>query len=87
MYRPPKSLWQVLISAFRPVSGMKLSCDDCFRVLEFLADVGAVGGDEHRLKQAVRHHLANCPNCREHHLQRLQALESLLDNQETSSNL
>jgi hypothetical protein len=55
-----------------------LTCDECFVLLEHIAEELSRGNEATRALEAVRQHLAHCPRCREHHLQRLRALEAQL---------
>lgn len=76
--QPIRPLWQILASLLRAPDAMRLSCDECFAVLEYLAEVGAAGGRTETIQEAVRQHLAACPSCRQKHLQRLQEMEHQL---------
>jgi hypothetical protein len=60
MSRP---LWQLLAYGLDLDNGQELTCDECFAVLEFYADLLASGADPQKLYQPVRRHLAHCPNC------------------------
>lgn len=57
---------------------VSLTCDECFAILEYLADEAANGADPRILREAVRRHLEHCPDCREHHRLRLSALQTRL---------
>ena len=57
---------------------MSLTCDECFAILEYLALEALDGAEEEKLEAALRRHLEMCPDCREHHLKRLQKLEERL---------
>ncbi|MGD9092798.1 MAG: hypothetical protein PVF74_08105 [Anaerolineales bacterium] len=54
---------------------LSLTCDECFAVLEYLAMEAMNGAKEMLLKRALQKHLEMCPDCREHHLERLRLLE------------
>ncbi len=43
--------------------------------MEHLADEAAAGADQASLRIAIRDHLANCPDCYEHHQERLEQME------------
>lgn len=75
-----RSLWEMLVAPGDSDRATAPTCDECFAILEYLADTAAAGGDSEALRQAARRHLTQCPNCREHHLRRLQELESELAN-------
>jgi predicted anti-sigma-YlaC factor YlaD len=71
-FRP---FWQILADSSEAAT---LTCDECFIILEYLADEAAEGADLPTLHRAVQSHLARCPDCRAHHLQRLSKLEAEL---------
>lgn len=50
--------------------------------MEHLAEEALAGVDQARLQEAIKDHLTNCPDCREHHLQRLEQLETRLSSKE-----
>jgi predicted anti-sigma-YlaC factor YlaD len=64
---------------------MPLNCDECFVVLEYLAEEAVYGATEKNLRMAIRRHLDQCPDCREHHLQRLAELESKIAHHDRNS--
>ncbi len=61
MSRP---LWQLLMDFNEAQKAQKLSCDECFMILEFYADQLASGADPTVLQPSLKQHLAHCPNCR-----------------------
>lgn len=65
------SIWDL----WRQGDASPLTCDECFRLLEALADLAAQGADPAFLRAALRRHLRRCPDCRRHHLRRLAELE------------
>lgn len=72
-----RPLWQILARAAHSPS-TTLTCDECFVALEYLADMIDAGADPRVVWQAAQRHLTRCPECREHHLQRIRELESQL---------
>jgi len=73
-----RPLWRLLLAATIQKEGVSLSCDDCFAILEYLADLRArVGVSIDLLRMLARNHLSCCPNCRKYYLQRLEQLESM----------
>ena len=57
-----KSLWQLLQE-----EPSNLTCDECFAVMEYYAEILAQGARP--LLPKIRQHLASCPSCQiEHHL-------------------
>jgi hypothetical protein len=72
----PRSLWEILIAA-DDAQTTPLTCGDCFRLLQYLANVAAAGADPQELRQALKRHLARCPSdCSEYFARRLAELEA-----------
>ncbi len=61
MTRP---LWQLLVGFNEAQKAQKLSCDECFSILEYYAEQLASGADPAILQPSIKQHLAHCPNCR-----------------------
>jgi hypothetical protein len=61
-------LWQVLLK-----DPSKLTCDECFAVLEYYSELLAKGGDA--LLPEVMEHVRGCPECRFEHREALRRLE------------
>lgn len=72
-----RPFWQTLVAADSG-ENLALTCDECFAILEYLAEEAAEGADLQTLQKAAQHHLTQCPDCREHHLKRLIELEAQL---------
>ncbi len=72
-----RPLWQILTRAAHSPN-TTLTCEECFVALEYLAELASARGDPDELWKAAQRHLARCPDCREHHLQRIKELESQL---------
>ena len=73
-----RPLWRLLLAATNQKEGVTLSCDDCFAILEYLAEMRArVGVSIELLCMLARNHLSCCPDCHKYYLQRLEQLESL----------
>lgn len=70
-----RPLWQILITLKDSGSSTSLTCDECFLVIENLADEALAGVNEEDLKSALKQHLRYCPECQEHHLRRLNEIE------------
>ncbi len=78
-----RPLWRLLLLVLNQEDDDSLECDECFLILEYLAEMRASEGvDIKKYTILVKKHLASCPDCREYYLQQLQNLESL---QETKS--
>ena len=73
-----RPFWKILMITAEHDAYVTLNCDECFLILEFLAEEAIHGMEERRLVQAVHMHLDRCPECREHHLQRLREIEARL---------
>lgn len=72
-----RPFWQTLVAADSG-ENIALTCDECFIILEYLAEEAAEGADLQTLQKAAQHHLSHCPDCREHYLKRLIELEAQL---------
>ena len=71
-----RPIWQILTAAAESGSEITLTCDECFAFMEHLADAAIKGVDPNTIHRAIRRHIAHCPDCTEHHQQRLAELES-----------
>jgi phage regulator Rha-like protein len=71
-----RPLWQILISFKERSRSFSANCDECFQIMEHLADEAAAGADQESLLIAIKDHLTQCPHCHEHHQERLEQLES-----------
>ena len=67
-------LWMLLIKLRDKES---LSCEECFALLELLAQAADLGVDLKRLKRLTRKHLKLCPDCQETMWEQLLKLEQL----------
>lgn len=47
--------------------------------MEHLADEAAAGAEQTTLRIAIKDHLANCPDCHEHHQKRIEQMEDKID--------
>lgn len=70
-----RSLWQILITIKNNSTSTSLTCDECFVYMEHLVEEALVGVEEEALKAGIRQHMEHCPDCQEHHLQRLSEIE------------
>ena len=70
-----RSLWQILITIKNNSTSTSLTCDECFAYMEHLVEEALVGVEEEDLKAGIRQHMEHCPDCQEHHLQRLSEIE------------
>jgi hypothetical protein len=58
-------LWEILIKIRRMKPDEKLSCLECFAVMELLVEGAELGIELPRLAEIAQKHLARCPDCRE----------------------
>ena len=66
-------LWRLLLNAIseRP---RRLTCEECFALMAHFADLLMQGQRASEVGRRAKRHLRHCPECREHHERRLQAL-------------
>ncbi len=72
MSRP---LWQLLIQTRHIKDNMRLTCDECFMLLEYDADLLVAGSRFDELETAIRNHLVLCSECQVELVDRLEKLE------------
>jgi len=70
-----RPLWQILIAVQDSRATVNLNCDECFVVMEYMVEQAVMGADKLFLHEIVERHLENCPDCREHHMQRIRDLD------------
>lgn len=75
-----RPLWEILLAA-ESNNPCELTCDECFAIIEYLADELAGGADLQIIKRAAQRHLTHCPDCRQHHQRRLREIEITLAEQ------
>ena len=68
-------LWKLLMLVNDHNETVQLSCDECFALLEYDADLLAAGADPDELQQVIEQHLALCSECRADINMRLKKLE------------
>lgn len=79
-----RPLWQILISLKDRNQSDSLDCDECFHYMEHLAEEAVAGADKDTLQIAIKDHLIRCPECQEHHQQRLEQIEERIAAQKDS---
>ncbi len=76
MSRP---LWQLLLEVRKDATPQRpFTCDECFTVLEYLAEAFSqetAVAQQDQLHEAIKQHLAVCPDCQMHYQARLEAME------------
>jgi hypothetical protein len=69
-----RSIYEILLQASAPGNEITLSCDECFILMEYLADLNGVALSPDAIKKALLKHFDHCPGCYQHHLKRLNEL-------------
>lgn len=86
MTRP---LWQTLLSLVSKNRNTKLTCDECFELLEYLVEIAGqnappvTDADRQYLQTVAVTHFQQCPHCQQHHLELLRQMETQLHYAET----
>lgn len=70
-----RSLFEILIRSSMPGNDITLTCDECFVVMEYFADLVFDDVSLDDIRTTLIKHIKHCPDCREHHLQRLREIE------------
>lgn len=70
-----RSLWQLLIETRNLKDNIHLTCNECFMLLEYDADLLVAGAHFDELQTAIRNHLALCSECQVELADRLEKLE------------
>lgn len=72
-----RPLWRLLLSILNPKPETDFTCDECFQMFEYLADIKAQNRvTQLRFQTLIKKHLAACPECKEHYAQVLEQMES-----------
>jgi Zn finger protein HypA/HybF involved in hydrogenase expression len=79
-----RSLSQILVAFKDRSQSAGLTCDECFRYMEYITEEAIAGAEQDSLLKAVRAHLSICPHCREHHLKKLDAMEMYIQQEQIS---
>ncbi len=64
MDKAGRSLWQLLLPTRKAGKPVHLTCEECFALLEYDAELLAGGAALDDIRAAVNHHLSLCPTCR-----------------------
>lgn len=70
-----RSLFEILIQSSKPGEETTLTCDECFVVMEYFVELALEGFTLEEIKKPLLKHIDHCPDCREHHLQKIRDLE------------
>ncbi len=71
-----RPLWQLLIDFYNPAATRRLSCEECFIVLDFLAEQLASDSHPEALQPLIKQKLAGCPNCQSKFVDWIKQMES-----------
>ncbi len=58
-----RPLWRLLVLTSEPKKSVQLTCEECFALLEYDADLLAAGAALDEVRPAVIHHLSLCSAC------------------------
>jgi hypothetical protein len=72
-------LWELLVKFERREANDKLTCGECFAIMELLVEGAELGIDRKRLERLARRHLSNGSDCREQLWKRLGKLAKMSD--------
>jgi hypothetical protein len=83
-----RSLLEIFIRSSAPGHTITLNCDECFIVMEYFVELALEGCTFDEIKNAPVNHMNHCPDCQEHHLQRLREIEEqFVSSQNTNTTL
>lgn len=71
-----RSLLEIFIHSSSSGKDITLNCDECFIVMEYFVELALDGFTLDEIKKPLLKHIKHCPDCQEHHLQRLSELEA-----------
>ena len=63
MDKAPRPLWQLLLLTNESEGFVQFTCEECFTLLEYDADLLAVGADLDEIQSSVSRHLNLCTKC------------------------
>jgi hypothetical protein len=64
MNKKPRPLWQLLLLTNAPNVSVQLTCEECFTLLEYDAELLTSGAAMNKIRPAVRYHMSLCEECR-----------------------
>ena len=59
-----RSLWQLLLLIHDPTTPVQLTCEECFSLLEYDAELLANGAALDEIRPVASHHLSLCSKCK-----------------------
>ena len=81
--RAIRPLWRLLLAATSRQDDVSLSCDECFSILEYLAELRLrVPLSSEAFNTLANKHLSVCPDCQEYYRQKLEEFEAFQSNDE-----
>jgi hypothetical protein len=64
MSEPSRSLWQLLLLTRDASMPVQLTCEECFALLEYDAELLTSGANIDEIRSAASNHLALCSKCK-----------------------
>ena len=64
MSKVSRPLWQLLLLTNAPKIPVQLTCDECFTLLEYDAELLVGGAAIDEIRPAINYHLSLCSKCR-----------------------
>jgi hypothetical protein len=64
MSKVPRPLWQLLLLTNTSEAPIQLTCEECFALLEYDAELLAGGVALDEIRPAIRYHVSLCQECR-----------------------
>lgn len=71
-----RTLLEIFVRSSSPGVEITLNCEECFIVMEYFVDLALDGLSLDKVKTPLLRHINHCPDCQEHHLQRLTEMEA-----------
>jgi hypothetical protein len=75
MEKAERSLWQLLLLTRNAGTQVQLTCEECFALLEYDANLLAGGAALDEVRPAVNYHLSLCSKCQSKFKEWLQELD------------
>lgn len=60
-----RPLWKLLMLARSSETNLQITCEECFALLEYDAELLANGAAFEEIRPIANHHLSLCPTCTE----------------------
>ncbi|MFQ5434348.1 MAG: hypothetical protein ACE5FD_05675 [Anaerolineae bacterium] len=73
-----KPLWQLLLH----IKDDRLTCSECFAILEYMADLSESEDVDHQaIIQATQQHIKTCPDCQKYYQHQMDELKNVRDDE------